>query len=654
MCADLSFFFQKDRMPRLNDHVGVIGMISHDKVTAAVATRRSLVVEELIIAGTVAKLMLSDVVEKSNNVWMMELSNGSVWCWSTPATCSSSSSSKKSKMALTPPVQIGSHPFSHVLGTISCVGDSAMWMLGSTSTQSQFVVGSIPSSNHGCILKVGQEGANHHRVVQGDSSHLEHEVFSLGKASITTPAFLASLLTHLLITPSDDDDDTITQSMLRAKDHFSNYLQPTRCGDTAFVTMRLLVLRSVELVTSLKKNKLAYSQARKLFSRVIGLLDEMLPPHAFAGLLLSLARQVEPSCMEHLFPLPSSQTIEDLYLECVRRGSLATPSATLPLLSTKLSALQECKEILYHCLLNLSSSFAECSSDLPFDTSREERQFVRDLFRFANQLEQMDEAEFWSDSKLDVTIMPTAHEKKQGTVLATPTNKTPQKKTRGFGILTPLICSGRRRREERAVYEAASTFIGSGFEEFEYDHVDLSKSEGARPVSVMYITGKLLVRLSLQEKHGWKKSAVIARLVLGDTAIDESGKGVVTWVQSMPLSSLAVTAHRLSRSKDYLDLTDSDEMADVVTDYLVQGMFAANHEMTRADAAWLLELVVLSLSRLSPRDTVNQSLAPGLVLMATIVGHVSGRMEDMVRDLKKKDANALMTCYEEAKRVANS
>jgi hypothetical protein len=34
----------------------------------------------------------------------------------------------------------------------------------------------------------------------------------------------------------------------------------------------------------------------------------------------------------------------------------------------------------------------------------------------------------------------------------------------------------------------------------------------------------------------------------------------------------------------------ADEMADLVTDYLVHGMIAANHEMTRADAAWLLEL----------------------------------------------------------------
>jgi hypothetical protein len=171
-----------------------------------------------------------------------------------------------------------------------------------------------------------------------------------------------------------------------------------------------------------------------------------------------------------------------------------------------------------------------------------------------------------------------------------------------FGIFMPLICSGLRRRQERAVYEAESTFIGSGFEELEYLGFDIPVTEVVGPVSVMYVVGKLLVRLSLEELHGGKKSAIIARLVLGDTAIDESGKGVLRWVQSMPPLFLAVAAHRPSRSADYLDRSDGDEMADEVTNFLLHGMFAANHEMTRADATWLLKLIVLSLSRISPKD----------------------------------------------------
>lgn len=651
----LSPSFNPARLTNGADHVAVVGMIATHKVKAAIATRRALLVEEDVISGTVTKMMLSDKLD-NRFVWMIELCDGSVWCWSTPTDQTpTSSKSAKTEMPIRLPSQVGAGDYAHYFGTVSRVGDSAMWLLGSKNTQQQLAVGCVPSSSYGCVMKGGQIGTNHHRLIPGDSSHmLEHEVFSFGKASITTPAYLTSLLNHLLTPPPTSEN--ATKEVLHADKHYLEYLQPVQCGDTASVALRLLVLRAVEIMASSKKVKANYKLASDLFSNIIELLTESLSPNAFASLLLSLARQVEPSCMEHLFPLPESspnlETIEDLYVESIRRGSLATPSLTLPLLSTKLSALEECKEILYHCLLNLSSSFLE--SDVHFDTSREERQFVRDLFRFANQLEQMDEAEFWSDTKLDVTMLPTAEEKKQGKVFATPTKTSAKKSRSGFGILSPLICSGRRRREERAVYEAASSFIGSGFEEFEYEHIDVSMSERVGPVSVMYITGKLLARLSFEEKYGWKKAATMARLILGDTTINETGKGVVIWMQSISLSSLGVTAHQLSKSKEYLDLTDSDDVADAVTDYLVQGMFAANHEMTRSDAAWLLELVILSLSRLSPRESVNQHVAPRLVLMATIVGHVSGRMEDMVGDIKNKDKNALLTCYEEAKRCLAS
>ncbi len=100
-------------------------------------------------------------------------------------------------------------------------------------------------------------------------------------------------------------------------------------------------------------------------------------------------------------------------------------------------------------------------------------------------------------------------------------------------------CYNNCRREGRTVYEAASIFIGSGVEDLEYAGVNIPITEVVGPVSViMYVTGKLVVQLKSQRKHGWKKSAVTARLVLGDTAIDESGKVVLCWVHRTPLLSL--------------------------------------------------------------------------------------------------------------------
>jgi hypothetical protein len=159
----------------------------------------------------------------------------------------------------------------------------------------------------------------------------------------------------------------------------------------------------------------------------------------------------------------------------------------------------------------------------------------------------MDEAKFCCDSKLDVKIMPSVEETKQqqqrGIALVATPLKTPETKRRSaFSFVTPIVCSGRRRREERAAYEATRTFIGAGFDEFEYADVKTPTLEvPIRPVSVLVITGTLLVRLSLGEtKQGWQTSAVMARLILGDTAIDESGMGAVSWIQRMSLSSLGV------------------------------------------------------------------------------------------------------------------
>jgi hypothetical protein len=53
----------------------------------------------------------------------------------------------------------------------------------------------------------------------------------------------------------------------------------------------------------------------------------------------------------------------------------------------------------------------------------------------------------------------------------------------------------------------------------------------------------------------------------------------------MPLATLAVNAHQLSKSNEYLDMTDSDELADVVTTFLVHNTFSAQHELNRSDAA---------------------------------------------------------------------
>lgn len=250
-------------------------------------------------------------------------------------------------------------------------------MLGSTNIRSHFAVGCMPSSHYGCIICVGQEGSHYHRTLVDDSSQvLEHEVFSFGRFSLTTPAFVPSLLNHLPFEP-EGKSQSPEESSLLGTEYFAAFLRPDHRRDTALLALRLLVLRSIETVASLKKSKDGHKFACGLLSRVIDLLNEILSPSIFSSLILSLARQIEPSFMDLLFPLPSRSTncqIEDLYLEMVRIGSLAIPSASLPLLSSKRTALEECRDILYHSLLNLSCG--GYTTEAEFDTTKSDSMFV--------------------------------------------------------------------------------------------------------------------------------------------------------------------------------------------------------------------------------------------------------------------------------------
>jgi hypothetical protein len=77
--------------------------INVSRVIGAVATRRSLVVEDDVVLGTVSKMRLSDVVNQINP-WLNALSDGSVWYWSTSATVIASA---PGKVILVPPVHMG-------------------------------------------------------------------------------------------------------------------------------------------------------------------------------------------------------------------------------------------------------------------------------------------------------------------------------------------------------------------------------------------------------------------------------------------------------------------------------------------------------------------------------------------------------------------
>lgn len=91
-------------------------------------------------------------------------------------------------------------------GSVARVGEAAMWLLGSPQrSRSTMLVGCVPGSSN-YLLQTGQASRNLHcMVVSGDldasafaDNFLEHEIFSVKDGSMSAPAFLPALISHLL------------------------------------------------------------------------------------------------------------------------------------------------------------------------------------------------------------------------------------------------------------------------------------------------------------------------------------------------------------------------------------------------------------------------------------------------------------------------
>mmetsp|Transcript_1302 Transcript_1302/g.3303 ORF Transcript_1302/g.3303 Transcript_1302/m.3303 type:complete len:461 (-) Transcript_1302:13-1395(-) len=449
------------------------------------------------------------------------------------------------------------------------------------------------------------------------------------------------------------------------------------------MAVKLLVLRSVEWLTNESRSPFAVS----VFSEVVQLVREAFPCVNFAWLLLGIGRQVEPGCVGNLFPLPPAQesapvdseststflevnrslrTVEDLYVATTHRGSLSIPSLSLPLLSTRISSLEECNDVLYHCLWAIKRN---AETDSSFDWSSSERTFVRDLFRFGTQLEDLDETEFWGDDAIDIALpvpdveSPTKSRKKTHSgdvVLPTspvikknvprPTKNVDDRQRSSFTrylIPQSIICSGRKKREERAVYEAASTFIVSGFEELEYG-VD---GEEAPPIDrrfgITWMMSKFFVTLCMGPK--WKFAAAISELTTGQGSSRHNlfslkPTSFADWASRLKMGGFGTFVCALPAYAGLeMDPLDDSNAKKYVVGYLTSSISRCEDELDVDEATRAMEFATLLLGRLRFGVQKNQNVAIGLILVAVIAGHTSGRIDTLMETLP--DNAPIRLCY---------
>jgi hypothetical protein len=190
------------------------------------------------------------------------------------------------------------------------------------------------------------------------------------------------------------------------------------------MALRLLILRSVEMLSQVdKKHRKAQSDVSRynlmlsvaLFTEIVNVVRRCTTNLQFASLFLEVGRQIEPSFVAHLFPLPHShsvpadsptarrhssnvfveakdsldrfnaRTVVELFSLCIHEGSLAASASALPLLSSRMLSRKYCGLLLERAMaafvLNIDST------EVDFDCSLEERRVIGDIFRFAMKME---------------------------------------------------------------------------------------------------------------------------------------------------------------------------------------------------------------------------------------------------------------------------
>lgn len=190
------------------------------------------------------------------------------------------------------------------------------------------------------------------------------------------------------------------------------------------MALRLLILRSVEMLSQVdKKHRKAQTDVSRsnlmlslaLFTEIVDVVRRCTSNLQFASLFLEVGRQIEPSFLAHLFPLPQShcpspasptarrrvsntfvadktsldrfnaRTVVELFSLCVHEGSLSASASALPLLSSRMQSRTFCDLLLQRAIDAFCRNIDSTEAD--FDRTLEERRVIGDIFRFGIKLE---------------------------------------------------------------------------------------------------------------------------------------------------------------------------------------------------------------------------------------------------------------------------
>jgi hypothetical protein len=470
------------------------------------------------------------------------------------------------------------------------------------------------------------------------------------------------------------------------------------------MVLRLIVFRTLELISKahkrhsrdpsdISKSNLRLSQS--LLSAIVDATRRCTSNLQFASLFLEIGRQIEPSNLEYLFPLPlpdnfvetnsaktyssddildsaNARSVVDLFTICIDGGSLAASASALPLLTSKAEARYYCGLLLDEAIDNFvnNTDSGECN----FDKTEEERRALGDFFRFGMKLEDAElceeqfgtgiekeriscdeaSADTMDRSISDEIVTPEA---KRRSLIC---NLNTSRSILNYIVPSSMLGESEKQRMEDAIKREASTFIKRSLDDPVLDFAMLppdwdnsfdsprhTNNNNTDISSVGGLVGDSLLDL-LQPDHtdnNWKAMSAISKMIL-----QEGVKVPSSYSLFCEVSEKAQLLDILSLIPDSYDVNNGYE--DSMTAYIEEEICTCcNQGVTDTDANLIVDLALLLIDRilLLPLVDINDQAAMeiGLVFIVMVAGHVCGRSESIQNIILDQDC-LLSKCYKQA------
>jgi hypothetical protein len=463
------------------------------------------------------------------------------------------------------------------------------------------------------------------------------------------------------------------------------------------MALRLLVLRAVELLARIHKNhskeQSDVSESNLLlcmafFSEIVDSVRRCTTNLQFASLFLEVGRQIEPSSLDHLYPLPlpggasntdnlarhaildssSARSVVDLFTLCIDEGSLAASASALPLMTSKTQARHYCGLLLDEAIDSFVRNTHQ--AEQKFDTTEEERRVIGDIFRFGMKLEDADlfEVNLATGESRNIDNSTDTFDQTVDSRSTMTDESESAEFTRNAGTylmcvngtstilnyIAPSAIRGetQQKREEAAIKREASAFIRSsldnpalGFSSLpDWDEASIPYAPKDDINSVAGIVGDALLDLlqPTRTDNNWKAMAAMARLLLQDDTKVSSSYDLVSQVaqKAQPIDILSI----LPESYDL----NIESQSNLVC-YLKSEIERCGFQVNPASGDAIVDMALLVLDRIvtlplpDPCDQAVMKL--GLVFIILVAGHVCRRSREIFDSLVH---NCLLAeCYEE-------